>query len=53
VVVSSVAAERPRADNYQYASTTAGLDSYAQGLRDALAPDIQVMTARPGSRPPK
>ena len=48
VVLSSVAAERPRADNYLYASTKAGLDSYAQGLGDALAPDIQVMTVRPG-----
>lgn len=48
VVLSSVAAERPRADNYLYASTKAGLDSYAHGLGDALAPDVQVMTVRPG-----
>lgn len=48
VVLSSVAAERPRANNYLYASTKAGLDSYAQGLGDALAPNIQVMTVRPG-----
>jgi decaprenylphospho-beta-D-erythro-pentofuranosid-2-ulose 2-reductase len=48
VVLSSVAAERPRADNYLYASSKAGLDHYAQGLGDALAPDVRVMTVRPG-----
>ncbi len=48
VVLSSVAAERPRADNYLYASSKAALDHYAQGLGDALAPDVRVMTVRPG-----
>ena len=47
-VLSSVAAERPRADNYVYASSKAGLDSYARGLADALAPDVNVMVVRPG-----
>ncbi|MDE0803958.1 MAG: SDR family NAD(P)-dependent oxidoreductase [Acidimicrobiales bacterium] len=47
-VVSSVAAERPRADNYVYASTKAGLDSYTRGLADVLAPTIHVMVVRPG-----
>ncbi|MDE0805319.1 MAG: SDR family NAD(P)-dependent oxidoreductase [Acidimicrobiales bacterium] len=47
-VVSSVAAERPRADNYVYASTKAGLDSYTRGLADVLAPTVHVMVIRPG-----
>lgn len=48
VVLSSVAAERPRADNYLYASSKAGLDAYTQGLGDALAPYVHVMIVRPG-----
>lgn len=49
VVLSSVAAERPRASNYLYASTKAGLDAYARGLGDALAPHgVDVMVVRPG-----
>ncbi len=49
VVLSSVAAERPRADNYVYASTKAGLDAWASGLADSLAPTgIDVLVVRPG-----
>lgn len=48
VVISSVAAERPRADNYVYASSKAGLDSYARGLADALSPALKVLIVRPG-----
>jgi len=49
VVLSSVAAERSRLDNYVYASTKAGLDSWASGLADALAgTGIQVLVVRPG-----
>jgi len=47
-VLSSVAATRPRADNYVYASSKAGLDSYARRLADAVAPDVHVMVVRPG-----
>ena len=35
-LLSSVAAERSRFDNYVYASTKAGVDSWASGLADAL-----------------
>lgn len=49
VVLSSVAAERPRASNHLYASTKAGLDAYARGLGDALAPQgVHVLVVRPG-----
>ncbi len=49
VVLSSVAAERSRADNYVYASTKAGLDSWASGASDALrASGVQVLVVRPG-----
>ncbi len=49
VVLSSVAAERPRGSNFVYASTKAALDSFASGLDDALAPDgVRVLVVRPG-----
>jgi decaprenylphospho-beta-D-erythro-pentofuranosid-2-ulose 2-reductase len=49
VVLSSVAAERPRRSNYVYGATKAGLDAYAQGLSDALADaGVHVMVVRPG-----
>lgn len=49
VVLSSVAAERPRKANYVYGSTKAGLDAFAQGLGDALAGSgARVMVVRPG-----
>ena len=49
VVLSSVAAERPRRANYPYGATKAGLDAFAQGLGDALAEDgVHVMVVRPG-----
>lgn len=49
VVLSSVAAERPRADNYLYGSTKAGLDAWANGLADALAgTGVRVLVVRPG-----
>lgn len=48
-VLSSVAAERPRADNFAYAATKAGLDALACGLADALADDgVRVLAVRPG-----
>jgi decaprenylphospho-beta-D-erythro-pentofuranosid-2-ulose 2-reductase len=48
-VLSSVAAERPRRSNFAYGATKAGLDAFAQGLGDALAPDgIHVLVVRPG-----
>ena len=49
VVLSSVAAERARQANYPYGATKAGLDAFAQGLGDALAPaGVNVLVARPG-----
>jgi len=49
VVMSSVAGERARADNFVYGSTKAGLDAFAQGLGDALAGSgASVMVVRPG-----
>ena len=49
VVISSVAAERSRFDNYVYASNKAGLDSWASGLADALkGSGIDVTVVRPG-----
>jgi decaprenylphospho-beta-D-erythro-pentofuranosid-2-ulose 2-reductase len=49
VVLSSVAAERPRRSNFVYGSTKAGLDAFAQGLGDSLLEHgILVMVVRPG-----
>jgi decaprenylphospho-beta-D-erythro-pentofuranosid-2-ulose 2-reductase len=49
VVLSSVAAERPRAANAVYCASKAGLDALAQGLADALVPTgVKVMVVRPG-----
>jgi decaprenylphospho-beta-D-erythro-pentofuranosid-2-ulose 2-reductase len=49
VVLSSVAAERPRRSLYAYASSKAGIDSFALGLGDALAGDgVHVLVVRPG-----
>ncbi|MEO6989167.1 MAG: SDR family NAD(P)-dependent oxidoreductase [Aquihabitans sp.] len=49
VVLSSVAGQRTRADNFVYGSTKAGLDAFAQGLGDHLAgTGASVMVVRPG-----
>jgi decaprenylphospho-beta-D-erythro-pentofuranosid-2-ulose 2-reductase len=49
VVLSSVAGERARADNYVYGSTKAGLDAFSQGLGDALvSAGGRVVVVRPG-----
>jgi decaprenylphospho-beta-D-erythro-pentofuranosid-2-ulose 2-reductase len=49
VVLSSVAAERPRASNAIYGAAKAGLDSLAQGLADAVAGSgVRVLVVRPG-----
>jgi decaprenylphospho-beta-D-erythro-pentofuranosid-2-ulose 2-reductase len=49
VVLSSVAAERPRRSNYVYGSTKAGLDAFAQGLGDALhGSGARVLVVRAG-----
>ncbi len=48
-VLSSVAGERARADNFVYGATKAGLDGFAQGLGDALqGTGARVMVVRPG-----
>jgi decaprenylphospho-beta-D-erythro-pentofuranosid-2-ulose 2-reductase len=49
VVLSSVAAERPRAANVVYGASKAGLDALARGLGDALQEDgVHVLVVRPG-----
>ncbi|MER6916958.1 decaprenylphospho-beta-D-erythro-pentofuranosid-2-ulose 2-reductase [Streptomyces sp. NPDC000594] len=49
VVLSSVAGERARRDNFIYGSSKAGLDAFAQGLGDALyGTGVHVMVVRPG-----
>ncbi len=49
VVLSSVAAVRPRRSNFAYGSSKAGLDAFAQGLGDALVSSgVHVLVVRPG-----
>jgi decaprenylphospho-beta-D-erythro-pentofuranosid-2-ulose 2-reductase len=49
VVLSSVAAERPRASNAVYGAAKAGLDSLAQGIADSIrATGVRVLVVRPG-----
>jgi decaprenylphospho-beta-D-erythro-pentofuranosid-2-ulose 2-reductase len=49
VVLSSVAAERPRAANAVYCASKAGLDALAQALDDDLqGSGVRVMLVRPG-----
>jgi decaprenylphospho-beta-D-erythro-pentofuranosid-2-ulose 2-reductase len=49
VVLSSVAAERPRANNAIYGAAKAGLDALAQGLADAEnGTGVRVLVVRPG-----
>jgi len=49
VVLSSVAAERPRATNTIYSAAKAGLDALAQGLADqAAGSGPRVLVVRPG-----
>jgi decaprenylphospho-beta-D-erythro-pentofuranosid-2-ulose 2-reductase len=49
VVLSSVAAERPRSANAIYGAAKAGLDALAQGLADqAHGTGVQVLVVRPG-----
>src|SRR5581483_3189719 len=49
VLLSSVAAERPRASNAIYGAAKAGLDALAQGLSDATAASgVRVLVVRPG-----
>src|SRR5262245_46608513 len=48
-VLSSVAGERVRAENFVYGATKAGLDGFAQGLGDALqGTGARVLVVRPG-----
>lgn len=49
VIVSSVAADRPRPANYVYGSAKAGLDALGRGLSHALAgAGVEVTVVRPG-----
>jgi decaprenylphospho-beta-D-erythro-pentofuranosid-2-ulose 2-reductase len=49
IVLSSVAAERPRRGNAVYGASKAALDALAQGLGDELREDnVRVLVVRPG-----
>jgi decaprenylphospho-beta-D-erythro-pentofuranosid-2-ulose 2-reductase len=49
VVLSSVAAVRPRKANFVYGSAKAGLDAFARGLTDSLhGSGVRVLLVRPG-----
>jgi decaprenylphospho-beta-D-erythro-pentofuranosid-2-ulose 2-reductase len=49
VVLSSVAAVRPRKANFVYGSAKAGLDAFARGLGDSLhGTGVRVILVRPG-----
>jgi decaprenylphospho-beta-D-erythro-pentofuranosid-2-ulose 2-reductase len=49
IVLSSVAAERPRRANPVYGASKAGLDALAQGLADAIGEEgVRVLVVRPG-----
>jgi decaprenylphospho-beta-D-erythro-pentofuranosid-2-ulose 2-reductase len=49
IVLSSVAAERPRAANAIYGAAKSGLDALAQGLSDSLSGSgVRVLVVRPG-----
>jgi len=49
VLLSSVAADRPRASNFAYGASKAASDAFARGLQDALhGSGVEVMIVRPG-----
>lgn len=49
VVLSSVAAARPRRSNYVYGASKAALDAFARGVADAVVGDgVEVLVVRPG-----
>lgn len=49
VVLSSIAAIRPRKANYVYGAAKAGLDAFGRGLADALhGSGVRVLMVRPG-----
>jgi decaprenylphospho-beta-D-erythro-pentofuranosid-2-ulose 2-reductase len=49
VLLSSVAADRPRASNFAYGSSKAAADTFARGLQVALhGSGVEVMIVRPG-----
>lgn len=49
VLLSSVAADRPRRSNFAYGSSKAAADAFARGLRDSLeGSGVEVLIVRPG-----
>jgi decaprenylphospho-beta-D-erythro-pentofuranosid-2-ulose 2-reductase len=49
VVLSTVAAQRPRASNFAYGAAKAGLDAFARGLQLTLPDEgVRVLVVRPG-----
>ena len=49
VLLSTVAADRPRRSNFAYGSSKAAADAFARGLRDSLeGSGVDVLIVRPG-----
>jgi decaprenylphospho-beta-D-erythro-pentofuranosid-2-ulose 2-reductase len=49
VLLSSVAADRPRVSNFAYGASKAAADAFARGLQDSLhGSGVEVMIVRPG-----
>src|SRR6201999_2298980 len=49
VILSSIAAVRPRKANFVYGASKAGLDAFGRGLADALhGSGVRVVLVRPG-----
>jgi len=49
VVLSSVAAQRPRASNYVYGASKAGLDAFVRGMQlSAAESGLRILLVRPG-----
>lgn len=48
VILSTVAAVRPRTQNVAYAASKAGLDAYARTIAHKVHPAVHVMVVRPG-----
>lgn len=48
VIIGSVAGDRGRRGNYVYGASKAALDTFCEGLRQRLLPDVGVVLVKPG-----